>query len=123
MTRQWMAGALAASLLLAALFAGSPARGTNRIAREWGLACTVCHDKPGSKLLTDKGKYFELMRSLDGYAQIKADFGSCTACHVRRPGSHRLTKKGRELASAIRDMKGLRALVMKEHPVAPERRP
>lgn len=120
MRRQWTAGLLVAALAGAALIFGTPARGTNQIAHDQGLACTVCHDKPGSKLLTNKGKYFELMRSLDGYDEIKADFGACTTCHVRRPGSHRLNRKGRELAAAIRDMNGLRELVMKEHPAGPD---
>ncbi|HBL29770.1 MAG TPA: hypothetical protein DD490_23285, partial [Acidobacteria bacterium] len=56
---------------------GAPAQASNQIAEDTGLTCTVCHDKPGSRRLTDKGKYFEATRTLDGYEQL-TDFASCT---------------------------------------------
>jgi len=92
---------------------------SNEIARETGLVCTTCHDKPGSKLLTDKGKYYELMGSLDGFDEIGEAYGSCTACHVKKPGSKKLTAEGKRLARAIADMDALRALVLEQHPAAP----
>ena len=66
---------------------------SQEIAKQTDLRCTACHDKPGSKLLTDQGKYWESMRTLEGYDQIKESFGKCTTCHVRKPGSPKLTKK------------------------------
>lgn len=92
---------------------------SNEIAREAGLVCTACHDKPGSKLLTDKGKYYELMGSLEGFDEIGEAYGSCTTCHVKKPGSKKLTAEGKRLARAIEDMDALRALVLKEHPAPP----
>ena len=64
--------------------------------KQEGLSCTVCHDKPGSKLLTDQGKYYETMRTLAGFDELKATFGACTSCHVTKPGSKKLTAKGKE---------------------------
>lgn len=109
--------ALAALLVLGALAA--PLFGTDALAEKEELACTVCHDKPGSKLLTDRGKYYELAGTLVGYAEIKASFGACTSCHARKPGSHELTTRGEQLREVLRDMDGLRAHVMQEHPKAP----
>ncbi len=92
------------------------ASASNAIAKQEGIACTSCHDKPGSKLLTDRGKYYELMSSLDGYDEITAAFSECTTCHVRKPGSVKLTKKGRQFQWMLTDMEGLRALVLGHHP-------
>jgi cytochrome c553 len=89
---------------------------SNQIARQEGLVCTVCHDKPGSKLLTDQGKYYELMRSLDGYREVHSAFGSCTGCHVRKPGSKELTRTGRQFAAVVHDMEGLRIFLQQNHP-------
>jgi|GEM_PF-1956865 len=92
---------------------------SNEIARQEGQLCTACHDKPGSKLLTDEGKYFELMRTLEGYEEVTTTFGDCTSCHVREPGSHSLTEDGERFADLVGDMEGLRRLLVREHPVAP----
>jgi hypothetical protein len=105
--------------LAVSLAAAGSAAASNAIAGETSLACTACHDKPGSKLLTDKGKYYELMGGLEGYDEIEQAFGRCTTCHVRKPGSKKLTREGQRLARAISDMQSLKELVMREHPVAP----
>lgn len=110
-----IAGALAAAAAL--VVPALPA--TEAMAKQEKVACTVCHDKPGSKLLTDRGKYYELMTTFQGYEEIQATYGSCTACHVSKPGSHELTERGRQLQSALADMQGLRAEVMKQHPQKP----
>ena len=89
---------------------------TEELAEKEDLVCTSCHDKPGSKLLTDKGKYYELMGSLDGYDRIEATFERCTYCHVKKPGSKKLTKKGKSFAFAVMDMEGLRQWLTSEHP-------
>lgn len=104
------------ALVIGALVAPS-ASASNTIAAREGLACTKCHDKPGSKLLTDRGKYYELMSSLEGYDEIQATFGKCTACHVRKPGSAKLTRKGRQFQWMVQDMEGLKRLLLTEHPV------
>lgn len=98
---------------------------SNEIAEREDLVCTTCHDKPGSKLLTDRGKYYELMRSLDGYDEVTQVFGECTTCHVRKPGSVKLTQTGRLFQRLVDDMAGLRIYLKEQHPTAdaPEEAP
>ena len=89
---------------------------TKAIGQQEGMECTSCHDKPGSKLMTDRGKYYELMGSLEGYDQLETDFGKCTTCHVRKPGSKKLTKTGKKYQSLANDMEGLKDWLMEPHP-------
>jgi hypothetical protein len=111
--------ALVAVLAGVALAAARGGLASEKLARDSGAACTDCHDKPGSKLLTDRGKYFEMKRSLDGYDALAASFGRCTACHVRAPGSAKLTRKGRQFADIVKDMEGLKRWMEERHPTAP----
>lgn len=60
-------------------------RASNAVAKAEAAACTTCHDKPGSKLLTSKGKYYELKRTLEGHDQLIAAFGPCTNCQCASP--------------------------------------
>ena len=114
---------LAVALLATGLLVSvEPAAATDAMAKSTQLACTACHDKPGSKLLTAKGKYFETMGSLEGYEALEVAFKDCTACHVTKPGSARLTAKGKEFASLVKDMKGLSEWLKTAHPVAPEKK-
>ncbi|QQR75055.1 MAG: hypothetical protein IPJ17_05595 [Holophagales bacterium] len=114
--------ALAVALLAAAtLLPAHPAAATDAMAKSTQLACTACHDKPGSKLLTAKGKYFETMGSLDGYEALEVAFKDCTACHVAKPGSSKLTAKGKEFAGLVKDMKGLAEWLKSAHPAKPAR--
>ena len=83
---------------------------------EGGLACTVCHDKPGSKRYTDKGVYYEATGSLDGYDAIIKAFRACTTCHSKKPGAAKLTTRGRRFENLMRDMTDLRDWAMKAHP-------
>lgn len=108
--------ALASGLLLTWLGL-SPVQATEAIGKTKNLECTVCHDKPGSKLLTDKGKYYEVVGSLSGFEELRLNFGECTVCHAAKPGSQTLTKAGKQFQRAFADMEDLRAFVMKEHPV------
>ena len=103
------------AVTLAAVAGGRPTRASNAIAKAEGLTCTTCHDKPGSRLLTDRGKYYEQMRTLAGYDKVIA-FAECTACHVRKPGSTKLTATGRHFAAAVGDMRGLRQWLEENHP-------
>ena len=114
-----------ASVLLLTAFplAQGTAFASKKLATETGRSCTTCHDKPGSRLLTDTGKYFETTRSLDGFDQIKESFGKCTMCHVRKPGSSKLTTRGREFSAMVKDMKDLRDWVQKNHPAPPDKKP
>ena len=109
---------LLAGLALAGtvLIAGA-ALSSEKIAKETGQSCTTCHDKPGSKLLTDTGKYFETMHSLDGYSDLKQSFGRCTSCHVSKPGSTKLTKKGKQFADIVKDMSALKDWLKEGHPM------
>lgn len=112
-----------ATLIVAAVFAlllSGAAFATEELAESENLVCTACHDKPGSKLLTDEGKYFELMRTMDGYSDIEASFGKCTFCHRRKPGSKRLTKAGKGFANALGNMEALVEWVQDLHPAWPE---
>jgi hypothetical protein len=96
---------------------GAPAGASNKIAQRENLQCTVCHDKPGSRLLTDRGKYYEVMRTLDGYDEVIAAFSECTACHVSKPGSTKLTERGKQFQLVVQDMQGLRRWVAENHPL------
>lgn len=102
-----------------ALLTGTLASGTEKIGKQENLSCTVCHDKPGSKLLTDQGKYYETMRTLAGFEDLKATFGACTSCHVTKPGSKKLTAKGKEFAEMVKDMEGLGTWMKEHHPAPP----
>ena len=108
---------LAGTALLAALMVAGAALASEKIGKSTGKDCTYCHDKPGSKLLTDRGMYYQTVSSLEGFDAVQATFGKCTTCHVRRPGSHKLTKKGRALADLAHDMGGLQKWVKDGHPV------
>ena len=105
--------------VLALLVTGVPVNATEELAEAEDLVCTSCHDKPGSKRLTSEGKYYEVMRTLDGYEAVTRVFGSCTSCHKRKPGSTKLTAGGRRFAEIIGDMQGLKELLMMEHPTPP----
>lgn len=108
---------VAVLLAVAAGFQSVPeASASNTIAKQQGLSCTSCHDKAGSKLLTDRGKYYELMSSLEGYEELEATFSKCTTCHVRKPGSLELTKKGKQFQWMMNDMEGLKELLLGHHP-------
>jgi hypothetical protein len=108
--------ALTAVLALAWATGGREAQASNKIARKEGLACTVCHDKPGSRLLTDRGKYYEEMHSLNGYDAVISAFSQCTSCHVKQPGSKTLTPNGKRFAGVVHDMPGLRQWLQESHP-------
>ena len=47
-------------------------------------------------------------------------FGQCTSCHVRKPGSLKLTATGRRFAGLVDDMDGLKELLDREHPTSIE---
>lgn len=91
---------------------------SNAIAEREQMKCTSCHDKPGSRLLTDEGKYYEAVGTLDGFAEVGKVFGSCTSCHVSKPGSLQLTSTGRRFRRLVGDMDGLRQMVEEEHDFA-----
>ena len=110
--------ALALGLLaFAAVLTASEVMASEEIAvAEGGLACTVCHDKPGSKLYTDQGKFYEATGSLEGFDEIVTAFRACTTCHVRKPGSEKFTPQGKRFVGVMRDMTELRDWAMKAHP-------
>ena len=100
----------------AALLAGGWALANEQIAEQEDLNCTACHDKPGSKLLTDRGVYYEFKGTMDGYEKLSDTFGRCTSCHVRKPGSTKLTKQGKRFNAIIADMDELRVWLDEQHP-------
>ena len=89
----------AVAIAATALLVATSAFATQEIAAKEELKCTVCHKKKGSKLLTDKGKYYELKRTLDDYDLLIHVYKKCTACHSREPGDKSLTSKGEMLKS------------------------
>lgn len=93
-------------------------RATPALGKAMDLTCTTCHDKPGSKLLTSQGKYYEALGTLDGYEKVISSFRECTSCHVRKPGSKKLTKDGRMFSQVIKDMHELRDWVNYYHPTS-----
>ncbi|MDY7092102.1 MAG: hypothetical protein SX243_03935 [Acidobacteriota bacterium] len=99
------------------LLAPGVAEASKEIAEKTELACTACHDKPGSKLLTDQGKYYEVVGSLEGYETVMQVFGSCTHCHVRKPGSQKLTPAGRKFSEMMEGMAAFQDWVRAVHPV------
>jgi len=118
MKRQtWIAVCVALALATALLWSGN-AEATNAIAKREKLVCTACHDKPGSKLLTDEGLYYEVVGSLKGYREVEGAFGQCTYCHDKRPGAEKLTPEGARLMGVVEDMEGLQDWVVKSHPEA-----
>lgn len=98
--------------------ASAAALATEELARETATTCTACHDKPGSRLLTDRGKYFELMRTTDGFERVIENFGRCTYCHKSKPGSIRLTREGKRFEQMLGDMDALKAWLDAHHPKA-----
>jgi len=114
------AGTVTALGLLALTYAPADvARASSAVAREEGLECTSCHRRRGGRKLNDQGKYFELMRSVEGYEQLEERFGRCTTCHVRKPGSKKLTKEGGRYRWMMQDMEGIRSWLMSRHPKPP----
>ncbi len=111
--------AAAALAACAALFAATVASGTEKMAKSERLECGACHDKPGSKLLTDRGKYYETMGTVEGFDELAATFGRCTSCHVKKPGSLKLTAKGKQFQELAGDMQGLADWMSAHHPLAP----
>ena len=88
------------------------------IAEKTDQRCTACHDKPGSKLLTDKGLYYESQGTLDGFDALKGSFGRCTSCHVKKPGSEKLTSEGKKMAELVDSMQELKKWLAENHPEA-----
>ncbi|MCP3981176.1 MAG: hypothetical protein GY716_17900 [bacterium] len=82
------------------VLAASTTTATEDLAEALEMKCTACHDKAGSKLLTSKGKYFELRRSFDGFDDLMRKYRKCTKCHASFPGSQKLTKRGERLKAA-----------------------
>jgi hypothetical protein len=118
MKRFWIFGlSLTTAMALSWTAGGGQARASNQIAQKEGLACTVCHDKPGSKLLTDRGKYYEEMHTLNGYDDVVVAFSKCTSCHEKKPGSKLLTERGERYKWVVNDMEGLRQWLRENHPV------
>ena len=117
MKRTWIIVGISAAIAVSSLFMSQAVYATKKACEEEpGTVCTTCHDKPGSKLLTDQGMYYELTRNLDDYEKIESAFGRCTHCHSRKPGSKELTDKGKAMLEAVGDMEELRVWVRESHP-------
>jgi hypothetical protein len=95
------------ALVAALAVSGAVTLATERLAQEEKVECTVCHKTEGSKKLTDKGKYYETLRTLNGYDKLTEKFGNCSYCHKNKPGSDKLTKEGKRIRDVVRNMDGL----------------
>ena len=87
-------------------------------ASEGDKECSVCHVDVETDLLTDRGKYYQMMRTLEGYEAVLERFGECTYCHVKEAGSLAMTDEGQRFKWMMEDMKGLKAWLAERHPKA-----
>jgi hypothetical protein len=95
------------ALVAAVAASGGAARATERLAEQERVECTVCHIKESGKKLTDKGKYYETLRTFNGYDKLTETFGNCLYCHKHKAGSKKLTKQGKRVREVVRNMEGL----------------
>jgi hypothetical protein len=86
-------------IVAAAVFVATSAFATQEIATKEELKCTACHVKKGRAPLNDKGKYYELKRTLVDYDLLIHVYKKCTRCHSREPGDRTLTLDGDMLKS------------------------
>ena len=109
---------LATPFALAIAGMPTPAVGSETIGEQEGLDCQVCHAnvEAAAETLTDRGLYYQYLRTLDGYAQVLEKFESCTYCHADGVGSQGLTPEGHRFRWMMEDMVGLRAWLEENHP-------
>lgn len=109
-------------LILAVMFGAGAAKAlaSPRLAEKENVECIDCHRKPGSQRLTNKGKYYEALRTFEGYDRLTEKFGDCSHCHKRKAGSKRLTKEGERVRAIVKDMKGLFEWLKEGHTGSPE---
>jgi hypothetical protein len=103
-----------ACLLL--LAAASPAGATEEIAEREDLECQTCHAGNELELLTDEGRYYQYLGSLDGFDRVMDRFGSCAYCHVQEYDSMQFTPEGHRFRWMMEDMNGLKAWLEENHP-------
>lgn len=96
-----------------------PSLASQEIAAKEGLDCTSCHRKPSGRKLNDRGKFYELVRSMEGYDELEERFERCTTCHARKAGSKKLTREGERYRWMMQDMEGIRLWLMSRHPKPP----
>jgi len=114
-----MQKAMGFGLLLLGLFSlgfGHTIWATEEIAQQESLECQVCHPDQGAELLTDQGRYYQYMGSLDSFDQVMGKFGSCIYCHVQEADSVKLTREGQRFRWMMEDMEGLKAWLEENHP-------
>ena len=105
-----------ATLALLLGFSASRVPASEETAAEEELECSICHQDSEGSILTDPGRYYELMETLEGFDQVTDTFGSCIYCHVPEAGSADLTPEGQTFRWMMEDMKGLRAWLDENHP-------
>ena len=89
---------------------------SEEVAAEQELECQLCHADQGIGFLTDQGRYFQYMGSLDGFDEVTEQFGSCLYCHVQETDSLKLTREGQRFYWMMEDMEGLGAWLEENHP-------
>ena len=107
--------------VLAALLSfggGSPSLASEEVGKQEELDCSVCHsdEQQSAETLTDRGLYYEYLRSLEGYDQVLERFENCTYCHAETAGSKSMTPRGYRFRWMMEDMDGLRAWLEENHP-------
>jgi hypothetical protein len=101
---------------LLVLIATGMATGSEEIAEQQELECTVCHGDNEGSLLTDQGRYFQYLGTLEGFEQVIEKFGHCSYCHVREAESVELTREGFRFRWMMEDMEGLKDWLEENHP-------
>ena len=102
--------------LAGGMLASVPLAATEKIAEMEELECSSCHTSRRAKKLNDLGMYYELTRTVEGYAELSERFARCRTCHRGQPGSRDLTVTGRRYRWFFEDMDGIREWVMSRHP-------
>ena len=102
--------------LLSSTTIAAVASASEDIAAREELECSVCHEDPDGQRLTDQGRYYGVMETLEGYQEVVDRFGSCNYCHTADVGSNNLTREGFRFRWMMEDMKGLRAWLDENHP-------
>lgn len=120
MKRDTILGAVLLALLAAV---ASPLHASEEVAEQMSLECAVCHQESdeANLLLTDQGKYYQLMETLEGFDLVMEQFGHCNYCHVPEAGSKALTREGLRFEWMMEDMTGLRQWLEDAHPKPAEK--
>ena len=107
---------VASTIFCLCLVPAGSTEGTEEVAAAESVECAVCHVEDEQSLLTDQGRYFQYLGTLDGFEAVIDRFGSCSYCHVQEADSVELTREGVRFRWMMEDMEGLKAWLEENHP-------